>query len=360
MNASIVGIGTALPPATATQAEAVDFAKDYQCRTPEQERLLRVFYRRTGVQRRATVLIEKGALRRPSFFPLPRDENDRGPGTDARMQRYAAEAPPLALAAASAALADARVDPERVRQVVTVSCTGLFAPGLDVTLVGQLGFAPDTGRTNIGFMGCHGALNGLRVASAMVRAEPQSAVLLCAVELCSLHFQYGWDPEQVVANGLFADGAAAVVVTAGQGEAGGWALADSHSWLLPGCKDAMTWRIGDHGFQMTLSARVPDLIAENLRPVLEPWLAKHGLRLDTVPTWAVHPGGPRILSAVGEALGLSSDRKAVSREVLASCGNMSSPTILFILERLRRAQAPRPCVALGFGPGLTAEVALLV
>jgi predicted naringenin-chalcone synthase len=120
----------------------------------------------------------------------------------------------------------------------------------------------------------------------------------------------------------------------------------------------MTWNIGDHGFTMTLSPRVPDLIAAHLRPWLEQWLGQHGLGLERVASWAVHPGGPRILSAVEKALGLPREATAVSREVLAACGNMSSPTVLFILDRLRERSAPRPCVALGFGPGLVAEAML--
>jgi predicted naringenin-chalcone synthase len=120
----------------------------------------------------------------------------------------------------------------------------------------------------------------------------------------------------------------------------------------------MTWGIGDHGFEMTLATRVPGLIARHLRPWLESWLRDQGLELGRVASWAIHPGGPRILSAAVAALGLAPDVTAVSREVLSECGNMSSPTVLFILERLRIRQAPRPCVALGFGPGLVAEAAL--
>src|SRR5437773_11629928 len=120
----------------------------------------------------------------------------------------------------------------------------------------------------------------------------------------------------------------------------------------------MTWSVGDHGFEMTLSKRVPGLIAAHLRPWLEAWLRPHGLAPADVASWAVHPGGPRILTAVEEALGLDRSATAVSREVLATCGNMSSPTVLFILDRLQRAGAARPCVALGFGPGLAAEAAL--
>jgi predicted naringenin-chalcone synthase len=122
----------------------------------------------------------------------------------------------------------------------------------------------------------------------------------------------------------------------------------------------MTWRIGDRGFEMYLSPSVPGVIKEHLRPWLEAWLAQQGVSIESVGSWAVHPGGPRILSAVEEALGLPRSATAMSREILATFGNMSSPTVLFIIERLQAAGCPRPCVALGFGPGLTAEAALFV
>jgi predicted naringenin-chalcone synthase len=122
----------------------------------------------------------------------------------------------------------------------------------------------------------------------------------------------------------------------------------------------MTWRIGDHGFRMTLSARVPDLIEAHLTGWVVAWLAEQGLALGDVRSWAVHPGGPRILSSVERALGLERASSQVSREVLAECGNMSSATILFILDRFKRLEAPRPCVALAFGPGLVVEALLLV
>jgi len=213
---------------------------------------------------------------------------------------------------------------------------------------------------HVGFMGCHGAINGLRVAQAFADGQPAAHVLLCAVELCSLHYFYGWDPKKLVANSLFADGAAAVVgVSDSLRSAADWRVTATGSCLFSHTAYAMTWDIGDHGFEMSLSTRIPGLIAANLRPWVESWLAQQDLRIEQVATWAVHPGGPRILSAVEESLGLDRDALAVSREVLATFGNMSSPTLLFILERLRRRQAPRPCVALGFGPGLVVEAALL-
>jgi predicted naringenin-chalcone synthase len=210
-------------------------------------------------------------------------------------------------------------------------------------------------------MGCHGALNGLRAARAFAGSEPTARVLVCAAELCSLHFRFGWNADLAVTNALFADGAAALVGSGDSGDdADSWRLAASGSYLTPGTADAMTWTIGDHGFEMTLNPKVSHQIGEHLRPWLRGWLARHGLELADIASWAIHPGGPRILDAVEDALGLDRRVTADSREVLAAHGNMSSPTVLFILERLRGRSAPRPCVALAFGPGLAIEAALFV
>src|SRR5262249_53566458 len=159
--------------------------------------------------------------------------------------------------------------------------------------------------THVGFMGCHGALNGLRVARAFAAEEPAARLLLCAVELCTLHYHYAWDPQKVIANAIFADGAAALVgVPGAAAPRDEWLVAASGSCLVPGSAGAMTWTIGDHGFEMSLSRQVPGLIARHVRPWLEGWLAGRGLSLGTVGSWAVHPGGPRILQAAEEGLGL--------------------------------------------------------
>ncbi len=209
-------------------------------------------------------------------------------------------------------------------------------------------------------MGCHGALNGLRVANAFVDADPAARVLLCAVELCSLHYYYQWDPQRIIANALFADGAAAVVgIPSSIAPNDAWTIRASGSRVFPDSADAMTWTVGDHGFAMTLSRRVPGLIGEHLRPWLTTWLARSKLTIEDIGSWAIHPGGPKILDAVEEALALPRASGIASREVFAEYGNMSSPTVLFILERLRSGGAGRPCVALGFGPGLTVEAMLV-
>jgi predicted naringenin-chalcone synthase len=207
-------------------------------------------------------------------------------------------------------------------------------------------------------MGCHAAINALRAATAFAAQDPAARVLVCAVELCSLHFQYGPDPDKAVANALFADGAAAAVVGGLPGP-GRWGIASAASYLVPDTADAMTWRIGDHGFEMTLSPDVPEILREHLGPWLRAWLGDHGLSSADIGSWAIHPGGPKVITTVAACLDLPDSAVAESRAVLAEHGNMSSPTVLFIVDRLRRRHAGGPCVALAFGPGLVAEAVLL-
>jgi predicted naringenin-chalcone synthase len=367
MTFAILGLGTAVPPAAVGSEDATGIARSLCPRTPEQASWLPGIYEQSGVRRRHMALgggvvrdILDGTRHSGSIFLPTGEPGDRGPSTARRVRFYAEHAPSLAIRAAHAALEAASMPAASATHLVTVSCTGFRAPGVDWALVRALGLPPTVERTHVGFMGCHGAINALRVAAAFAGADEAARVLVCAVELCSVHYHYGWDPQKVVANALFADGAAAVAGCAASAAAtGAWRVAATGSCLLPDSATAMTWTVGEHGFEMTLSKEVPRLIATHLRPWLEGWLARHGLAVADVGCWAVHPGGPAVLDAVEAALGLSETALAASREVLAEFGNMSSPTVLFILERLRAGRASPPCVALAFGPGVAAEAALL-
>ena len=352
MSFAIWGLGTALPEFSITQELAAELTSKVSGHDEDQARRLAALYRRSGVRKRHVTLLDR-------LDVTAEPDGSFGASTRARMEHYEEAIRPLAREAASRALAASGIAPIEVTHLVTVSCTGFAAPGFDLSLFTGLGLDSGVQRTHVGFMGCHGALNGLRVASAFAGSDPSARVLLCAAELCSLHFQFGYDSDLAVSNALFADGAAAVV---GRAESPGgpdaWRLVASGSALMPETADAMSWKIGDHGFEMTLSARVAGLIAENLREWLEGWLGVRGLAIADVASWAIHPGGPRILDAVETALGLPRSATIESRDVLATCGNMSSPTVLFILDRLRHRKAPRPCVSLAFGPGLAIEAAL--
>jgi predicted naringenin-chalcone synthase len=370
MAITIRGLGTAVPEHSISQDDAAAMAVGFCCSTAQQTKLLPVLYRRTGVRTRHSVILNastNGEPARQTFYEDARDATDSGPTTSARMARYEIEAGRLACTAAERALAASGIAAQDVTHLVTVSCSGFSAPGFDISLITELPMSPGVERAHIGFMGCHGALNGLRVARAFIEANPQAVVLLCAVELCSLHQQYGWDPEQIVANALFADGAAAAVLTAddiapppGEETSSQTArLISNASRVVPDSKDFMSWRIKNNGFEMTLSPKLPDLIHSNLPGWISNWLSGFDLSPADITSWVIHPGGPRVLSATGKALDLTDEQLCPSREVLAEYGNMSSPTVLFILDRLMKQNLTGPCVMLGFGPGITIEAALL-
>ncbi len=359
MGAELLGLGTARPAGSVRQDDAAAAAVECLRPPPKQARLLPALYRRAHVDARHSVLLDgpdtSGGFTR--FYRPAHGAADRGPGTAARMERYRSEAPPLAAAAAQSAVTGASVEPSAITHLVTVSCTGFTAPGLDVALVDRLGLSPEVARTHVGFMGCHGAINGLRTAAAFAE-RPSARTLVCAVELCTLHFQYETHPDSVVTNALFADGAAAAIL--GDGHADGRPrLAATGSVVLPSSAGLMAWDISDHGFLMRISPRVPEVLREHLRPWLARWLASLGRSIDAIEGWAIHPGGPRLLDCVGEGLGLSDEATRSSREVLRACGNMSSPTVLFVLERLLAGGRRGPVVLLAFGPGLTVEAALV-
>ncbi len=358
MSTSILGLGTALPEHVFSLDNAISFSNDLICRDDREKRLLRTMFRKSTVETRRTCVhhsaayewIERGSP--PSSSP--------GPTTKQRMALYAEQARPLATAASARALDTSGIAADAITHLVTVSCTGFDAPGVDIHLFDELGLRNTTQRLHIGFMGCHGAINGLRAARGLAAADPKARVLLCAVELCSLHFKFQWDPELMLGNALFADGAAAVIV--GQTQADDepiYKLRDTGSCLMNDSRETITWHIGNSGFDMSLSNRVPGLITEHLKPWMSAWLDSKGHSIETIKSWAVHPGGPKIVDAVEEALGLGSESLSNSRAILAEYGNMSSPTVLFVLERFLRQDASGPCVMLGFGPGLVAEAALL-
>lgn len=375
----LLGLGTARPARDLPQHHAAAMAVRRCAGTTQHARVLPPLYQRTTVERRGSVLLDHAGDRPIDhtsldwYYPTS-DNGGRGPTTADRMARYAAHATPLALDACRRALDDARVGPDRITHLVTVTCTGFAAPGVEHQLIEQLGLSPDVQRTQVGFMGCHGAMNGLQVARAFA-ADPRACVLMVCVELCTLHFQYGWDSQRVVANALFADGAAAGVVASRpdadlqnpngpqqaadtQPAAAPWAMGDTASRLFADSRELMSWHIGDHGFVMSLSPRVPQLIREHLRPWIRTWLSRHDLAIEDVGSFAIHPGGPRVVAAAAEALGLADADVADSREVLRQHGNMSSATILFILQRLRDRRCAMPCLALSFGPGLVGEAVL--
>ncbi len=294
---------------------------------------------RGGIAHRYSVLSGSDAAMDFGSFYM----GDTPPGTAERMRRYAQAAPDLAMQAIAAL-----PSVEGVTHLVIASCTGFMAPGLDQIIARRLGLAADVERVSIGFMGCYAGVTLLRTAAHIVRSQPQARVLAVSVELCSLHLQESGDIESLLAMGQFADGAAAALVSA-EGE--GLALGQGISAALEESDHLITWTVGDTGFEMQLSGAVPGRLAEALD---DPHLQARIIGDAPPAAWAVHPGGRSVLDAVERGLSLPAEALATSRAVLNDFGNMSSATVLFVLERLMQ-ERPESGVALAFGPGLAME-----
>jgi predicted naringenin-chalcone synthase len=350
MSAYINRIATALPPQE-VHGTFVAFAESLLA----EERGLPLFQRlvkRSQIDQRWSVLSldgggEPGVVQAADVYRI-----GHFPSTAERMRLYERFAPDLAEQAV-AGLKLGREAPE-ITHVIVTTCTGLVAPGIDLQLIDRCGLNPSVERTVIGFMGCYAAINALKLARHIVRSEQKAKVLIVSLELCTLHLQETRDLEQVLSFLVFGDGCAAALVSA---DPVGLRLDRFHVETAPEAADQITWGIGDRGFDMVLSGRVPGSVGAALS-------RGQGAILDgatpaDIDLWAVHPGGRSVLDAVEQALHLPPQALAVSREVLRQHGNMSSATILFVLKALMpKAKPGQKGCAMAFGPGLTAETLL--
>ncbi len=309
-------------------------------------RLRTVFRRmvgRAGIAHRYSFLDpQKGSLQDAHEFY----QSGQFPGTQRRMELFEQSAPLLMKKALDRLALD---DQERlgITHVLVTCCTGLYAPGLDFEIVDHLGLSPGVERTMVGFMGCYAAINALKLARHIVRSDPNASVLMLNLELCTLHFQESQELDQVLSFLVFADGAAASLITVNER---GFALDSFKALTVPDTRGLITWKIGGLGFDMLLSGQVPAQLGRALHE------GELMAQRDAIDLWAVHPGGRSVLDAVETGLELPADALAASREVLSCFGNMSSATIMFVLQRMMEQARPeqRGC-AMSFGPGLTAE-----
>jgi len=334
-------------------------------------RLVSSAFNNSGIERRYSALTEWGedaADEDPVFFDAV-THAFLNPRTGARNQVFAREATELYVRTAAAALeASEGLGAADVTHVITVSCTGFFAPGPDYRIVRALGLDPSVQRYHLGFMGCYAAFPALRQAQIICRADPDAVVLVVTVELCTLHVRTSNDPDTIVGSSLFADGAAAAVVTGRDLPSERPVLTLDHfeTVLTPVGEEAMAWNIGDHGFEMVLGTYVPHIIDEHITGALTPLLA-HDRALaqceyPEIEHWAIHPGGRSILDKVETRLGLSGEQLVPARDTLRDYGNMSSATVMFVLKHILEggsADAEERVCAMAFGPGLTVESALM-
>ncbi|MGC2164038.1 MAG: type III polyketide synthase [Silvibacterium sp.] len=303
---------------------------------------------RSGIKHRYSFIQTEGDLAPNSIDWHDLFKTGQFPKTAKRMECFEALAP-LLMGCALDRLALTPEERRSVRHVIVTCCTGLYAPGLDFAAIEHLGLDPSTERTMVGFMGCYAAINGLKLARHIVRSEPDASVLMINLELCSLHLQETQDLETVLSFMLFADGCAASLI---RHDDHGFAMDGFRAVSIPDTRDLILWRIGNEGFDMVLSGRIP--------VELKKFVREHAKEFDpggNMDLWAVHPGGRTILDAVGEGLELTPEKLAPSRSVLRRFGNMSSATVMFVLhDMIREAEPGQRGCAMSFGPGLTAEM----
>ena len=347
----IHGIGTAVPERW-LNCEQSEKLLTRTCINPRSVKLLQRITRLTGIEKRhlaALDYLDTGDEAAPLYRPA--GEQPRGPGMGARTALFERAADPLVRRALSAF---SREDLARVGTLVTVSCIHASSPGLEQPILTHSPVPPSVHRWNLGFMGCSAGLAAMRLVHQMATVGNTSLIVAC--ELSSLHFQYTDQLDQMTANLLFADGAVAMLLSA---EPSRVQVIDCVCAALPASADQMVWSAGDHGLQLRLSQELPDTLAASLPRVVADFLRDNGTSTRDVHHWLVHPGGPQILDSVERSLGLANNALGTSRSVFRRYGNMSSPTIFFIMKELFDSKADGRAVAMAFGPGLTIELVLL-
>ncbi|MBW8814615.1 MAG: type III polyketide synthase [Caulobacterales bacterium] len=340
----LIGLAAARAPYDLPQDLVAATAREvFGARVPQFERLEPVF-RNTGIRTRQAV--------------MPLDWYLEPRGWPERTQAYLEGGVALFAAAAEAALADAGLNGGDVDAIVTVSSTGIAAPSLEARAMARLGFRPDAARVPVFGLGCAGGASGLALAAKLARADPGAVVLLVCVELCTLAFRLD-EPSKadIVATALFGDGAAACVVRAGDSGFAQVVGAAEHTW--PDTLDIMGWRVDPQGLGVIFAQAIPSFAHRSLRPAMDAMLARQGLVVADVDRFICHPGGTKVVEALETVLELGQGALDHERDVLADHGNMSAPTVLHVLDRVRRAGMPARSVLTALGPGFTASTVTL-
>lgn len=364
----IVSIGTAVPAFAHQQEDILPFMHHIYALSDDGKRKLKFLTNHTGIRTRYSVIADYSRpVREWKFYP-PTENLEPFPSLEQRMLWYNKYAAPLSVDAIRSCL-NGKIDPQEITHLISVSCTGMSAPGLDLQLVELMDLPKTIFRTSINFMGCYAAIHALKLADAICNSISGAKVLIVCTELCTLHFQREPTTDNITSSLLFADGSAAALVTTDTSPEKGLHLNSFYSEILAKGKKDMAWELSSTGFQMTLSSYVPDLIEADFAGLVDRALKNFSLprnvladsvlqRRESVSHWCIHPGGRKILEAVHKSLRLTNGHLDTGYQILSEYGNMSSPTILFVLKRimdkLDYGQANKIFGA-AFGPGLTIE-----
>ena len=346
MSARITSIQTAFPIYSIKQQRALEFMSAINDLSQEESHKLEVLYRATGIENRYSVISDYTGKENGEFFQKP----DFSPSTSDRLKRYSREALQLSVESAKKCLINRGIEAKAIDHLIYVSCTGMQAPGIDIELVKSLGLRKNVDRTAINFMGCYAAFTALKLAKSICNSSDSKVLIICT-ELCTLHFQKGKDDDNLLANALFGDGSSAVLVES-KYEGKSLEIKESFCDLLIDGENEMAWQIGDFGFEMKLSSYVPDVIAGGIDTLLSNFNQKFDY-------YAIHPGGKKILSVIEQALNIQREDNKWAHNVLRDHGNMSSPTVLFVLSsifnQLEMQDHDKSILSMAFGPGITLE-----
>lgn len=351
----IIAIGTAVPAYKHQQSVILDFMQRVYATGEEDRRKLRFLYSQGGIETRYSVIPDYSLPLSEWVFYSPAENLEPFPKLEKRMQCYKEKAAELSVQAISRCIEKA--GKPAITHLITVSCTGMSAPGLDIEVAELLGLPATVFRTSVNFMGCYAAIHALKIADAFCKADKNANVMIVCTELCTLHFQKEYTIDNITSSMLFADGAAAVLVT-GNNKRKGMHIDHFYSMVSPKGKQDMAWTLSSKGFLMTLSSYVADMIEEDFSILVDGALASAATGRDRITHWCIHPGGRKILEAVHRSLGFTNGQLQHSYDILKEYGNMSSPTVLFVLERiLDELQHAEQATVFGaaFGPGLTME-----
>jgi predicted naringenin-chalcone synthase len=357
----IISIGTAVPKYRHEQDTILRFMQQIYALNDGERRKLQFLYRQSAIESRYSVIPDYSQPAMDwSFYPAT-ENLEPFPSLEQRMEWYNRHAAPLSVEAINACLAG-KAQPQEITHLITVSCTGMSAPGLDLQIAEAMGLPTNIFRSSVNFMGCYAAIHALKLADALCRSTPGAKVLVVCTELCTLHFQHEPTTDNITSSLLFGDGsAAALVVSEEPGSAHsqpGIRIDGFYSEILTKGKKDMAWELSSTGFRMTLSNYIPDLIEEDLAPFVDRALAKSNLQRDAITHWCAHPGGRKILEAIYKSLHFTNGHLDDSYAVLKEYGNMSSPTLLFVLQRIMARldhQKENKIFGVAFGPGLTME-----
>jgi predicted naringenin-chalcone synthase len=353
----IKSIGTAVPQFKHDQNEILRFMSRIYAFNEKERRTLKYLYHQSGISNRYSVLSDYS--REPgdwTFYP-PAENLEPFPSIEKRMKVFNRHAVDLSAKAIRNCLEN-QLDPQEITHLITVTCTGLSAPGLDLQLMETLDIPKNIFRTSINFMGCYAAIHALKLADTLCIADPDAKVVIVCTELCTLHFQQQATTDNITSSLLFGDGSAAVLITGDGDKSTGFPLLGFYGEVMPKGKQDMSWQLSSTGFAMTLTSYVPALIEEDFEKLVDNALTRQGISRHQITHWSIHPGGRRILEAIAKSLSLPREKLDCSYQILKDYGNMSSPTILFVLKEilsgLDKTQKQRVFGA-AFGPGLTME-----